>query len=161
MGSKRNNAPNVQFLIWFTLSLFLILPIKFFAWKNLFCFYFQERVGEIEYIFVSNEAREELSKRQPSLTNVALHLPAVLNFGRKICYQLLRSIYFTTNFIGFQESFSINRSHEPVKLIRSAHKRDSSSGCNILIFIYVRERILQQAVGFFFFFTLANGVYFS
>ena len=53
---------------------------KSFSLTDVFCFY-----SYLECVFVSNEAREELDKRgERSLTSVGLHLPAGLNFGRKI-----------------------------------------------------------------------------
>ena len=40
-------------------------------------------------VYVSSKAKEELSKGQPSLTIMTLHLPAVSNFGEKsiTCFQ--------------------------------------------------------------------------
>ena len=49
---------------------------------------------EIEYVLVSNEAKEELGKSQRSMTNVALHRPLLLSFGR------------TKSIIIYQETFT-------------------------------------------------------
>ena len=59
---------------------------------DIYCFYFY-----LECVFVSDEDREELGKRGgQSLTNVALHLPALMNFARKIDYTTSYQEKFTS-----------------------------------------------------------------
>ena len=66
-------------------------------------------------VYVSSKAKEKLSKGQPSLTIMALHLIVVSNFWEKIDH-LFSSIYFTTKFIiNFRLLSEFLHPSEPVK----------------------------------------------
>ena len=69
---------------------FLILRFTSFNFTHLESFFLEQAyfvfIFKTEIVFLSNEGIEELGKSQRSLKNVALHLPAVLNFEREVDY---------------------------------------------------------------------------